>query len=124
MRSARAGYFSRARQRSYNGTRLDQNHPGDLCGGCLDLDVCRRHGIDLPLGNVIGTAFRTHPIEQAIAVPFYTESFACRPQMDGSYTVSVSGRGRLEPGAQGIRYLRQFYPTFKSRRKNLTLNLG
>jgi len=85
---------------------------------------CRRHGLDLPLGNVIGTAFRTQPIRQAITVPFYTERFACRPQLDGNYTVSVSGRGRLEPGAQGLRYLKQFYPTFKSRRKNLTLNLG
>lgn len=85
---------------------------------------CRRHGIDLPLGNVIGTAFRTQPIEQAIAMPLYTPGFACRPQIDGSYTVSVSGRGRLEPGAQGIRYARQFYPTFKSRRKNLKFNPG
>lgn len=85
---------------------------------------CRRHGIDLPLGNVIGTAFRTRPIAQAVTVPLYTPGFACRPQLDGSYTVSVSGRGRLEPGAQGIRYARHFYPVFKSRRKNLRLNLG
>lgn len=85
---------------------------------------CRRHGIDLPIGNVIGTAFRTQPIEQVIAVPFYTSTFACCPQIDGSYTVSVSGRGRLEPGAQSIRYARQFYPTFKSRGKNLKFNLG
>jgi len=84
---------------------------------------CRRHGIDLPLGNVIGTAFRTQPIAQAIAMPLYTPGFACRPQLDGSYTVSVSGRGRLEPGAQGIRYARHFYPVFKSRRKNLRLNM-
>ncbi|WP_312837271.1 FAD-binding oxidoreductase [Pantoea sp.] len=85
---------------------------------------CRRHGIDLPLGNVIGTAFRTQPIEQAIGMPLYTPGFACRPQLNGSYTVSISGRGRLEPGAQGIRYARQFYPTFKRRRKNLQLNFG
>lgn len=85
---------------------------------------CRRHGIDLPLGNVIGTAFRTRPVAQAISVPLYTPGFACRPQLDGSYTVSVSGRGRLEPGAQGIRYARQFYPTFKSRRKNLHVSVG
>ncbi|MBK0004566.1 MULTISPECIES: FAD-binding oxidoreductase [Erwiniaceae] len=93
-------------------------------GGAWTSMFCRRHGIDLPLGNVIGTAFRTKPIEQAIALPLYTPGFACRPQMDGSYTMSVSGRGRLEPGAQGLRYARQFYPTFKARRKNLTLNLG
>ncbi|WP_029686023.1 NAD(P)/FAD-dependent oxidoreductase [Tatumella saanichensis] len=82
---------------------------------------CRRHGVDLPLGNVIGTAFRTLPIKQAIELPFYTESFAVRPQMDGGYTVSVSGRGRLEAGFQGLKYARQFYPTFKARRKNLTI---
>ncbi len=85
---------------------------------------CRRHGIELPLGNVIGTAFRTSPVEQAIRMPLYTPAFACRPQDDGSYTVSVSGRGRLTPGAQGLRYARQFYPTFKARRKNLKIDLG
>ncbi|QUG75263.1 FAD-dependent oxidoreductase [Erwinia sp. E602] len=93
-------------------------------GGAWTSMFCRRHGIDLPLGNVIGTAFRTAPIEQKIALPLYTPGFACRPQLDGSYTMSVSGRGRLEPGAQGLRYARQFWPTFKARRKNLTLNLG
>jgi glycine/D-amino acid oxidase-like deaminating enzyme len=93
-------------------------------GGAWTSMFCRRHGIPLPLGNVIGTAFRTAPIEQAIAMPLYTPAFACRPQLDGSYTVSVSGRGRLEPGAQGLRYARQFYPTFRARRKNLTLRLG
>ncbi|BEO69114.1 oxidoreductase (plasmid) [Serratia marcescens] len=93
-------------------------------GGAWTSMFCRRHGIDLPLGNVIGTAFRTAPIEQAISLPLYTPGFACRPQQDGSYTVSVSGRGRLSPGAQGLRYARQFYPTFKARRKNLKIELG
>ncbi|MFS2224994.1 NAD(P)/FAD-dependent oxidoreductase [Pantoea sp. B65] len=93
-------------------------------GGAWTSMFCRRHGIDLPLGNVIGTAFRTAPIAQAISMPLYTPGFACRPQLDGSYTVSVSGRGRLEPGAQGLRYARQFYPTFKARRKNLKIRLG
>ncbi|WP_067710065.1 FAD-binding oxidoreductase [Erwinia sp. ErVv1] len=99
--------------------------PRVICaGGAWTSMFCRRHGIDLPLGNVIGTAFRTTPVEQAIRVPLYTPTFACRPQLDGSYTVSVSGRGRLSPGAQGLRYARQFWPTFKSRRKNLSLELG
>ena len=93
-------------------------------GGAWTSMFCRRHGIPLPLGNVIGTAFRTAPIAQAITMPLYTPAFACRPQLDGSYTVSVSGRGRLEPGAQGLRYARQFYPTFRARRKNLTLRLS
>lgn len=85
---------------------------------------CRRHGIDLPLGNVIGSAFRTLPVKQVISAPFYTDSFACRPQLDGGYTVSVSGRGRLEPGFQGLKYARQFYSTFNARRHNLTVSPG
>ncbi|QIZ46721.1 NAD(P)/FAD-dependent oxidoreductase [Dickeya zeae] len=93
-------------------------------GGVWSSLFCRRHGIELPLGNVIGTAFRTAPIEQVISLPFYTAGFACRPQSDGSYTVSVSGRGRLEPGFQSLRYARQFYPTFRARRKNLSFRPG
>lgn len=93
-------------------------------GGAWTSMFCRRHGIDLPLGNVIGTAFRTAPVTQAIGMPLYTPSFACRPQLDGSYTVSVSGRGRLTPGAQGLRYARQFFPTWRARRKNLIIDLG
>ncbi len=95
-----------------------------LAAGAWSSLFCRRHGIDLPLGNVIGTAFRTAPIAQAIAAPLYTPDFACRPQRDGSYTVSVSGKGRLEPGIQSLRYARQFYPTFKKRRNNLHISLG
>ncbi|NAT79987.1 D-amino-acid oxidase, partial [Dickeya dadantii] len=36
----------------------------------------------------------------------------------------VSGRGRLEPGFQSLRYARQFYPTFRARRKNLSFRPG
>ncbi|MGM3175495.1 NAD(P)/FAD-dependent oxidoreductase [Dickeya lacustris] len=93
-------------------------------GGVWSSLFCRRHGIELPSGNVIGTAFRTAPIAQAISLPFYTAAFACRPQRDGSYTVSVSGRGRLEPGFQSLRYARQFYATYRARRKNLSFNPG
>ena len=80
---------------------------------------CRRHGIDLPAGNVIGSAFRTCPVEQLITMPFYTDAFACRPRLDGGYTIALSGTGRLEPGFQGLRYAREFFPLYKARRLNL-----
>ncbi|WP_338423984.1 FAD-dependent oxidoreductase, partial [Pantoea ananatis] len=69
---------------------------------------CRRHSIDLPAGNVIGSAFGTHPAEQPLTLPFYTDAFACRPRQDGGYTIALSGTGRLEPGFQGLRYAREF----------------
>ena len=85
---------------------------------------CRRHGIDLPMGNVIGTAFRTRPIEQAITVPFIPGVLPAARSLMAATPLRYPGRGRLEPGAQGIRYARQFWPTFKSRRKNLTISAG
>ncbi|QOI55217.1 NAD(P)/FAD-dependent oxidoreductase [Rouxiella badensis] len=93
-------------------------------GGAWSSMFCRRHGIDLPLGNVIGTAMRTAPVEQVIKMPLYTEGFACRPQLDGSYTLSVSGRGRVAIGPQGLRYSKKFYPTFQARRKNLKVHFS
>lgn len=93
-------------------------------GGAWSSMFCRRHGIDLPLGNVVGTAMRTAPIQQVIKIPLYTESFACRPQLDGSYTLSISGRGRLDIGPQGLRYAKKFYPTFLARRKNLHVHFS
>ncbi|SLM62511.1 D-amino acid dehydrogenase small subunit [Dickeya aquatica] len=93
-------------------------------GGVWSSLFCRRHGLKLPIGNVIGTAFRTVPVEQVIRLPFYTAAFACRPQQDGSYTVAVSGHGRLEPGWQSLLYARQFYATFRARRKNLSWRPG
>lgn len=95
-----------------------------VAGGAWSSMFCRRHGIDLPLGNVIGTAMRTAPIEQVIKMPLYTEGFACRPQLDGSYTLSVSGRGRVAIGPQGLRYAKKFYPTFQARRKNLKVHFS
>ncbi|MGG6099105.1 NAD(P)/FAD-dependent oxidoreductase [Pantoea allii] len=84
---------------------------------------CRRHGIDLPAGNVIGSAFRTCPVEQLITMPFYTDAFACRPRLDGGYTIALSGTGRLEPGFQGLRYAREFFPLYKARRLNLQIKI-
>lgn len=90
-----------------------------LSAGAWSSVFCRRHGVNLPLGNVIGTAFRTKPIEHVIDKPLYVPGFACRPAKDGSYTMSVSGRGVLKPGFQAIRYAKTFLPTFKARRKIL-----
>lgn len=84
---------------------------------------CRRHGIDLPAGNVIGSALRTHPADAIIRGPFYTDAFSCKPRLDGGYTLALSGAGRLEPGLQSLLYARQFYPLYKARRMNLSLKL-
>ena len=47
-----------------------------------------------------------------------------RRRLDGGYTVGLSGRGLLELSPQGLLYAREFWPTFKKRRKCLTFAIG
>src|SRR5262249_37285988 len=61
---------------------------------------------------------------EVIAGGLWTAAFSMRRRLDGGYTVAQSGRGRLEITPQGLRYARNFWPTFKARRKNLRLGIG
>ncbi|MEJ1267907.1 hypothetical protein WDV93_13750 [Pantoea ananatis] len=70
-------------------------------------------GIDLPAGNVIGSAFRTHPAERPLTLPFYTDTFAQLVRQDGGYTIALSGTGRLEPGFEGLTLCLSFSPYTK-----------
>jgi glycine/D-amino acid oxidase-like deaminating enzyme len=48
-----------------------------------------------------------------------------RRRLDGGYTVSVRGRGRLEVSPQGLRYARQFWPMIQARRKKgISIRVG
>jgi hypothetical protein len=47
-----------------------------------------------------------------------------RRRLDGGYTVGLSGRGRLDLAPQGISHALAFWPTFRKRRKSLTLSIG
>ncbi len=95
-----------------------------LAGGAWSSRFCRRHGIDLPQANVIGTAMRTTVAPKVITHALYTPTFCVRPAVDGSFTLSIAGRGRLELTPQAMRYARTFYAPFKSRLKNLKFRMG
>ena len=45
-------------------------------------------------------------------------------RLDGGYSVAAANRRRLEVTPQGMRYARQFWPTFKPRRSNLRVGIG
>lgn len=87
-----------------------------LCaGGAWSSLFCRRHGIDLPQAGVCGTAFSTTPAPEVTNAALSTPSWVIRRRIDGGYTVSLRGRGRLEMTPQGLRYARKFLPLFRAR---------
>jgi len=96
-----------------------------LCaGGAWASMFCRRHGIDLPQAGIRSTVFATTPGPEVTPGGLVTPDFTISRRLDGSYIVAAQNRGQMEVTPQGIRYARQFWPTFKTRRKSLTVGVG
>jgi glycine/D-amino acid oxidase-like deaminating enzyme len=96
-----------------------------LAGGAWSTLFCRRHGIDLPQAMVNGTAFRTTATSTLITEgALGTPNYCMRRREDGGYTVALRGRGTLNLTPDGLRYARQFWPTFVQRRAKLKIRVG
>ena len=95
-----------------------------LAGGAWASMFCRRHGIDLPQAGIRSTVFATTPGPEVTPGGLVTPDFTISRRLDGSYIVAAQNRGALEVTPQGVRYARQFWPTFKTRRKSLKIGLG
>ncbi|MDJ0389602.1 FAD-binding oxidoreductase [Roseomonas sp. E05] len=97
-----------------------------LCaGGAWSSMFCRHHGIDLPQAGVRSTVFATTAAPEVTAGGLSTPTFVIRRRLDGGYTVSIRGRGRLELTPQGLRYARKFWPIFRKRREGgVKIRLG
>ncbi|MDX1369307.1 FAD-binding oxidoreductase [Pseudomonas sp.] len=84
---------------------------------------CRRHGIRFPQASVLQTALRTRPapnIGEAIYTPYCTLT----RRLDGSYTIAISGKVRLEVTPQGVRYGTAFLPMFIKRLGAMEFGIG
>ncbi|WP_419898367.1 NAD(P)/FAD-dependent oxidoreductase [Roseomonas sp. USHLN139] len=95
-----------------------------LAGGAWSTLFCRRHGIDLPQAMVSGTAFRTTAAPAITDGALGTPGYCLRRREDGGYTVALRGRGTLNLTPEGLRYARQFWPTFRTRAAKLKIRLG
>lgn len=94
-------------------------------GGAWTSMLCRKYGIDFPQAGVRSTAFSTTPAAEVTKGGFSTPAFTMRRRMDGGYTIALRGRGNVEITPQGIRYERQFWPTYKARRsEGLKIRMG
>ena len=96
-----------------------------LCaGGAWSSMFCRRHGIDLPQAGVRSTIFYTTPAAEVTPGGLVTPDFTLSRRLDGGYIVAANNRGKLEVTPQGLRYARQFWSTFQTRRKSLSVGIG
>ncbi len=83
----------------------------------------RMHAVSLPQASVRQTALRTGPAPD-LGGAIYTSDCALTRRIDGSYTVAVSGRAKLELTPQSIRYARPFMPMFIKRLSTIEIGMG
>lgn len=83
----------------------------------------RRHGLRFPQASVRQTALRTRPTAN-IGDVIYTPDCALTRRLDGSYTMAISGRARLELTPQGLRYGKAFLPMFVKRLGAMEFGIG
>jgi glycine/D-amino acid oxidase-like deaminating enzyme len=95
-----------------------------LCAaGAWASALLRMHAISLPQASVRQTALRTGPAPD-LGGAIYTSGCALTRRIDGSYTLAISGRARLELTPQSIRYARPFLPMFRKRFNAVEIGIG
>jgi glycine/D-amino acid oxidase-like deaminating enzyme len=96
-----------------------------LAGGAWSRLFCRSLGIALPQLWVRASVLRTSRVDGGPeASAWASNGFAFRKRLDGGYTVAHGGLNDVDLGPASFRYLPQFWPALRPRRKAFRLRLG
>ncbi len=81
-------------------------------------------GIDLPQLKVLGSVFRTEPLDGPPELAVGASGFAFRKRLDGGYTVARRGATAAPIVPDSFRLMGDFLPSLWSQRRELRLRLG
>lgn len=95
-----------------------------VAGGAWSGMFLRHHGLRFLQASVKSTSFYTVPARAVTEGGVAMENVTMRRRLDGGYTVGLTGQGQLQISPWGMRQARDFWPTFKARRKGLTFAIG
>ncbi|HUI25301.1 MAG TPA: FAD-binding oxidoreductase [Candidatus Kryptonia bacterium] len=90
-----------------------------LAGGAWASSFCRQLGVRFPLATVRQAIVRMAPIEQRLPDALAGPGVAVTRRSDNSYILAISGRGRVDPTPQLMRFAPQFIPMFARRWRNV-----
>ena len=91
-----------------------------LAGGAWASSFCRQLGIRFPLATLRQSIMRVAPLAHRLPAALSTSRVAVTRRSDGSYTLAISGRGRVDPTPQLMRYASKFVPMFAKRWRNVS----
>jgi len=90
-----------------------------LAGGAWASSFCRQLGVRFPQATVRQTVLSVASNTKALPDVLYTAGVAFTRRGDGGHTLAISGRGRVDPTPQLLRFSTQFLPMFLRRWRSL-----
>ena len=91
-----------------------------LAGGAWASSFCHQLGIRFPLSTLRQSILRIAPVAQQLPPALTTPRVSVTRRSDGSHTLAISGRGRVDPTPQFLRYATKFVPMFAKRWRNVS----
>ncbi|MES5100351.1 FAD-binding oxidoreductase [Agrobacterium sp. BA1120] len=90
-----------------------------LAGGAWASSFCHQLGIRFPQASTRSSILSVTPGAQGLPDALHTSEVSITSRGDGGYTLAISGRARVDPTLQMLRFAREFVPMFLKRRKSL-----
>jgi glycine/D-amino acid oxidase-like deaminating enzyme len=89
-------------------------------GGAWASSFCRQLGIRFPQATVRQSILAVGTGSLSLPDAFYSKSISITRRGDGAHTLAISGRAKVDPTAQFLRFQHQFLPMFARRWRNLS----
>ncbi|MBS0536764.1 MAG: FAD-binding oxidoreductase [Proteobacteria bacterium] len=86
-----------------------------MAGGAWASSFCRQYGIRFPQASVRSSILSVTAPAQALPDALHTAEVSITRRLDGSYTLAISGKARVDPTPQQLRFAREFVPMFAKR---------
>ncbi|MEI3854891.1 MULTISPECIES: NAD(P)/FAD-dependent oxidoreductase [unclassified Ensifer] len=90
-----------------------------LASGAWASSFCRQFGVRFPQASVRSSILAVSPGAIGLPDALHTAAVSVTRRGDGGYTLAISGRGRVDPTPQQLRFAPQFLPMFARRWRSL-----
>jgi glycine/D-amino acid oxidase-like deaminating enzyme len=91
-----------------------------MAGGAWASSFCYQLGVRLPQASVRQSIMTVATGDLGLPDAFYSKSVSITRRGDGCHTLAISGRARVDPTSQFLRFHREFVPMFLRRWRNLS----
>jgi glycine/D-amino acid oxidase-like deaminating enzyme len=90
-----------------------------VAAGAWASAFCRQLGIRFPQASVRASILAVGSVGQGLPAALHTAAVSVTRRGDGGYTLAISGRARVDPTPQKVRFAREFVPMFARRWRSL-----